>query len=77
MKPIIPLTTSEALSVAKEMLASLSHLKVSEAKVMLTVLAWFIAGLYHLGYEISKARWEELPDASLIEPQATGDAVLP
>lgn len=61
MPPIEPLTQSESMTLAKDMLASLNHLKVSEAKVMFTVLAWFISGLYHLGFEIVQARGEEVP----------------
>jgi len=55
------LSATESLTLAKNMLADIPNLKVSEAKVMFTVLTWFIAGLYKLGWEITRARGDEKP----------------
>jgi hypothetical protein len=50
-----------ALDLAKAMLSSLDGVRASEAKVMFTVIFWFLQGLYHLGYELHLSRGEELP----------------
>jgi hypothetical protein len=61
------LTPQEALTLAKARLAELPNLKVSEAKIMFTVVAWFLADIYKLGWEITRARGDEKPTGDVNE----------